>query len=69
LLERNGIVRENPQKARPITMICPRCNNVHALESNYCTKCSYPLTSEAFNEIKAGEAKAIEVLKQDYKSR
>ena len=42
---------------------CPRCNFVNTLENKYCSKCSYPLTPQAYEEVKAeedGKFKAIE---------
>ena len=34
---------------------CPRCELVNAIENKYCSKCSYPLKPQAFDEIKASE--------------
>ena len=55
ILERHGIkVAAVPQM---VSRTCRRCNYVNRLESKYCEKtgCNYPLTQEAFEEIKSQE--------------
>ncbi|TVP40171.1 hypothetical protein [Candidatus Nitrosocosmicus arcticus] len=47
--------------------ICPRCDLSNVLENKYCSKCSYPLKPEAFEEIKAEENKKIVELETRYK--
>ena len=52
ILEYNGIIAEDIHKKKSPISICPRCEFVNALENKYCSKCSYPLTPEAFDQIK-----------------
>jgi len=67
ILEYNGIVTEEIQKKKPIQSICPRCDLSNVLENKYCSKCSYPLKPEAFDEIKEEENKKIVELETRYK--
>ncbi len=55
ILEYNGIMSEETQKKKPSVLNCPRCDLVNTLENKYCSKCSYPLTSEAFDQLKQNE--------------
>ena len=55
-------------KAKPIVSNCPRCELVNAIENKYCSKCSYPLKPEAYDEIKGLEEKRIETLEQKYEN-
>lgn len=55
ILEYNGIISEDIHKKRPSIANCPRCELVNALENKYCSKCSYPLVPEAFDQIKQNE--------------
>ena len=55
ILEYNGIIAEDIPKKRPSISNCPRCEFVNALENKYCSRCSYPLTPEAFDQIKQSE--------------
>ncbi len=59
ILEYNGIISEDMQKKKPSILNCHRCNLVNILENKYCSKCSYPLKPEAFDEIKEEENKKI----------
>ena len=43
-------------------------NLVNAIENKYCSKCSYPLKPEAYDEIKGLEEKRIEKLEQKYEN-
>jgi hypothetical protein len=67
ILEYNGIITEEIQKKKPIQSICPRCDLSNVLENKYCSKCSYPLKPEAFDEIKEEENKKIIELETRYK--
>ena len=42
----------NTDKNKPSILNCPRCELVNAIENKYCSKCSYPLKPEAYDEIK-----------------
>jgi hypothetical protein len=59
ILKQNGIAVESDEalKTRPAVQNCPRCNliNTLSLENKYCSKCSYPLVPDAFDEIKEAE--------------
>ncbi len=59
ILEYNGIITEEIQKKKPMQSICPRCDLSNVLENKYCSKCSYPLKPEAFDEIKLSEETKI----------
>jgi hypothetical protein len=67
ILEYNGIITEEIQKDKPMQSICPRCDLSNVLENRYCSKCSYPLKPEAFDEIKEEENKKIIELETKYK--
>jgi len=55
ILAYNGIVTEDVEKKKPSTQTCPRCDLVNVLENKYCSKCSYPLKPEAYDELKTTE--------------
>ena len=55
ILQHNGIISEIEFKNKPSILNCPRCELVNAVENKYCSKCSYPLKPEAYDEIKALE--------------
>ena len=59
ILEYNGIVVDSAKKQKPSVLNCPRCELTNALENKYCSKCSYPLTPEAFDQIKQGEEQRL----------
>jgi integrase len=67
ILEYNGIITEETQKKKPMQSICPRCDLSNILENKYCSKCSYPLKPESFEEIKSEENKKIVELETRYK--
>ncbi|HSF52072.1 MAG TPA: hypothetical protein VLA74_15040 [Nitrososphaeraceae archaeon] len=64
ILVYNGIVSENEIKKKPIVHLCPRCELVNAIDNKYCSKCSYPLTAQAFEEIKVEENAKISSLEK-----
>jgi hypothetical protein len=68
ILQYNGIISENGGKKKPSIIDCPRCELGNALENKYCSKCSYPLKPEAYDEIKDNEDKRIKVLEQKYEN-
>jgi integrase/recombinase XerD len=55
ILEYNGISVGTLKARKPIILNCPRCELVNVVENKYCSKCSYPLTPEAFDQIKQAE--------------
>jgi ribosomal protein L37E len=63
ILLKDGIISEESigTQRKPSVLSCPRCNHVNPSENMYCSSCSYPLTPQAYDEIKADENK----LRQD----
>jgi hypothetical protein len=55
ILIRNGIISENETKKKSSVLVCPKCELVNNIENKYCSKCSYPLTPQAYDEIKESE--------------
>jgi integrase/recombinase XerD len=53
-------------KGKPSVLNCARCGLVNAIENKYCSKCSYPLTPAAFDEIKLEEDRKILSLNEKY---
>ena len=68
ILQYNGIISENGAKKKLSVIGCPRCELVNAIENKYCSKCSYPIKPEAYDEIKNTEEKRIETLQQKYEN-
>jgi hypothetical protein len=68
ILQHNGIISANENKKRTSIIDCPRCELVNAIENKYCSKCSYPIKPEAYDEIKSTEEKRIETLQQKYEN-
>ena len=68
ILQYNGIIPENVTKKKSSVIDCSRCELVNAIENKYCSKCSYPLKPEAYDEIKVLEEKRIEILQQRYEN-
>lgn len=66
ILSREGIIPEE-QKEKPSIRVCPRCQLVNAQENKYCSAptCGYPLTTEAYEEIKRAEKLEVDALKED----
>jgi hypothetical protein len=52
ILEYNGILIDKNSKPKPSVVDCPRCDFTNTLENKYCSKCSYPLKPDAYDEIK-----------------
>lgn len=59
ILNYNGIVSGLEIKKKSSSIQCPRCEFVNILENKYCSKCSYPLKPEAFDEIKTSDKNEI----------
>ena len=66
ILMRNGIISEDETKKKASVHICSRCDLVNAIDNKYCSKCSYPLTPQAFEEIKNDEEIRIKTLEKKY---
>ena len=68
ILQYNGIISENASKKKTSILIVQDVNLVNAIENKYCSKCSYPLKPEAYDEIKGMEEKRIKTLEQKYEN-
>ncbi len=66
ILEYNGIVVDSTKKQKASVLKCPRCELTNALENKYCSKCSYPLTPEAFDQIKQTEEQRFMEMEKKY---
>ncbi len=64
ILEYNGISIEPLKRQKPSVLDCPRCALVNAVDNKYCSKCSYPLTPEAYDQIKQGEEERFKDLEK-----
>ena len=53
-------------RPKPAVRDCPRCNLVNTLENKYCSKCSYPLIPQAYEEIKEEEDEKLKAIEQKY---
>jgi hypothetical protein len=62
ILVQNGIMGEQEIQKKPSILNCPHCTLVNAIDNKYCSKCSYPLVSSAFDEIKEAELFTIHSL-------
>lgn len=65
----NGITVEDDEalKPKPAVRDCPRCNLVNTFENKYCSKCSYPLVPDAFDEIKEAENSKLQSLEEKHR--
>ena len=68
ILAYNGIISENEVIKKPTILICPRCEFVNIIENKYCSKCSYPLKPEAYEELKITEEDRIKKLQEKYEN-
>ena len=68
ILVHNGIIPEESAAAqrKPSVLSCARCSLVNAVDNKFCSKCSYPLTPQAYEEIKAGEDERFKAIEQKY---
>ena len=66
ILVHNGIIPEESAAAqrKPSVLGCARCSLVNAVDNKFCSKCSYPLTPQAYEEIKAEEDKKFKALER-----
>jgi hypothetical protein len=64
ILVQNGIISEKDIEKKQLILNCPRCELSNALENKYCSKCSYPLNPEAYDEVKASENAKINLLEK-----
>jgi len=68
ILVRNGIISEESAAAhrKPSVLCCARCSMVNAINNEFCSKCSYPLTPQAYEEIKASEDLKLKSMEQKH---
>lgn len=62
ILIHNGIISPEELERKPSVLNCPRCSLVNAVENKYCSGCSYPLVSSAYDEIKEKEEIRIKTM-------
>jgi integrase/recombinase XerD len=69
ILLRNGITVEDDEmlKPKPSVHNCPRCNLINIVENKYCSKCSYPLIPQAYEEIKANEDLKLKAMEEKHR--
>jgi integrase/recombinase XerD len=62
----NGIISEEFAAAQrmPSVLTCARCSFVNAVDYKFCSKCSYPLTPHAYEEIKTQEEVRFKAIEQ-----
>ena len=68
ILVRNGINSEESAavQRKPSVLSCSRCSPVNAVDNKFCSKCSYPLTPQAYEEIKAQEDVKFKAIEDKY---
>jgi integrase/recombinase XerD len=71
ILTQNGIALGDYDALRPKPAVhdCPRCNLINSLENKYCSKCSYPLVPDAFDEIKEAENSKLQILEEKHRQQ
>ena len=69
ILVRNGIISEESAAAqrKPSVLSCARCSLVNAMDNKFCSKCSYPLTPQAYEEIKTQEDMKLMIMEERHK--
>jgi integrase/recombinase XerD len=68
ILVQNGIWTNDYSRPKSTVADCPRCKLVNCIENKYCSVCSYPLTTSAFEEIKAAEEQKLQALQDKYEN-
>lgn len=64
ILVHDGVIEEEEIPKKPSVLICSCCSLINAMDIKFCVKCRYPLTLEAYDEIKTEEDKKFNTLKQ-----
>jgi integrase/recombinase XerD len=64
LLQIGIVTDDGALKAKPSILVCNRCKVVYSLEDKYCSSFSYPLTTQAYEEIKTHEDKKLQEMAQ-----
>jgi hypothetical protein len=63
ILAHNGILLPE-ELVKPSMQPCPRCQLINVIENRYCSKCSYPLVSSAYEEIKESGEKRLKKMEE-----
>jgi integrase/recombinase XerD len=67
ILAQNGItLGDDDTMPKPAVRDRSRCNLINTFENKYCSKCSYPLVPDAYEEIKAQEDGRFKAMEQKY---
>ena len=68
ILVRNGILSEESALAqkKPSVLNCHRCSLVNTIDNKLCSRCSYPLTPQAYEEIKANEDMKFRIMEEKH---
>ena len=66
ILVHSGIIGEDEIKKRRSILVCPRCDDVNAIDNKVCSKCAYPLSPVAYEEIKSAEDAKFKGLENGY---
>ena len=68
ILVHNGIIPEESAAAqrKPSVIRCARCSLVNAVDNKFCSKCSYALSPQAYEEMKAQEDEKFKAIEQKY---
>lgn len=70
ILAENGIEADDDSlRIKKSYNDCPRCTFANVFENKYCAKCSYPLSTAAYDEIKKEELAKIEELESRSKEK
>ncbi|HEX2305459.1 MAG TPA: hypothetical protein VHH33_04160, partial [Nitrososphaeraceae archaeon] len=64
ILAHNGIMSSDELQKKPAVFTCPRCELINAIDTKYCTQCSYPLVPSAYEEIKESEERRIKKMEE-----
>jgi hypothetical protein len=65
ILVQNGIISEKEIEKKPSILTCGRCNYINPC-IKYCSKCGYPLTYSAFDEIKKAEEIKMQAIRDKH---
>lgn len=69
ILEYDGIITSEGEEKKPVVSTCPKCDLTNAFENKYCSKCSYPLKPEAYDEIKQSKEARFREQEQKYNQK
>ena len=67
ILVRGGIMPEDGALVqKPTVLNCSSCELVNAIQNKYYSKCSYPSSVNAYEELKAKEEQALRTLEEKH---